>query len=107
LPAGTDLMKAADGFRNLGQFVAAVNVSNNLDIPFAKLKVAMVEDNKSLGQAIQTLKPSSSSTIEAQRAEYDAQAMIRESEASATTTTTTTTTSSKKRNKNSSGGSDE
>jgi hypothetical protein len=31
LPAGADLMTAASGFKNLGQFVAAVNVSNNLD----------------------------------------------------------------------------
>src|SRR5258708_19687761 len=38
LPAGTDLQTAAAGFRNLGQFVAAVHVSPNLDIPFAQLK---------------------------------------------------------------------
>lgn len=52
LPPGTNLLDAADGFRNLGQFVAAVNVSNNLDIPFADLKSRMVEDGLSLGQAI-------------------------------------------------------
>ena len=103
LPAGTDLMKAADGFRNLGQFVAAVNVSNNLDIPFTRLKTQMVEENLSLGQAIQKLKPTASGTVEAQRAEYDAQGMIYQSEQQ-NTTTTTTTTSSKKSNKNSSGG---
>jgi hypothetical protein len=103
LPAGTDLMKAADGFRNLGQFVAAVNVSNNLDIPFRQLKTEMVKENLSLGQAIQKLKPTSSGTVEAQRAEYDAQGMIYQSEQQ-NTTTTTTTTSSKKSNKNSAGG---
>ena len=103
LPAGTDLMKAADGFRNLGQFVAAVNVSNNLDIPFRQLKTEMVKENLSLGQAIQKLKPTASGTVEAQRAEYHAQGMIYQSEQQ-NTTTTTTTTSSKKSNKNSSGG---
>src|SRR6476660_6448175 len=41
LPAGTDLMLASAGFRNLGQFVAAVNVSNNLKIPFTELKTKM------------------------------------------------------------------
>jgi hypothetical protein len=73
LPAGTDLQAAAMGFRNLGQFVAAVHVSHNLDIPFAQLKCAelattaacpgMTVPSKSsnLGQAIQTLKPTMSS----------------------------------------------
>jgi hypothetical protein len=80
LPAGTDLMAAAAGFRNLGQFVAAVNVSNNLGIPFADLKTRMVTDGKSLGQAIQALKPVASPTVEAQHAEYDARGMIADSE---------------------------
>src|SRR5262245_2908313 len=57
LPANTNLMEAADGFRNLGQFVAAVNVSTNLDIPFDKLKANMVTKKMSLGQSIQDLRP--------------------------------------------------
>jgi hypothetical protein len=80
LPAGTDLMTASAGFKNLGQFVSAVNVSNNLAIPFADLKTKMVTDGKSLGQAIQVLKPAASATIEAQHAEYDARGMIAESD---------------------------
>ena len=80
LPAGTNILTAADGFRNLGQFVAAVNVSNNLGIPFSELKTKMVTENKSLGQSIQALKPVSSPTIEAQRAEYDAVSLIADSE---------------------------
>jgi len=74
LPAGTDLQTAASGFRNLGQFVAAVHVSHNLNIPFDQLKCTelattaacpgMTVPSKSshLGQAIQTLKPTISST---------------------------------------------
>ena len=104
LPAGADLMKAADGFRNLGQFVAAVNVSNNLGIPFRQLKTEMVKENLSLGQAIQKLKPTVNGTVAAQRAESDATVLIAGSEQTNTTTTTTSTTSSKKPNKNSSGG---
>jgi hypothetical protein len=104
LPAGTDLMTAAAGFRNLGQFVAAVNVSNNLGIPFAQLKTKMVTENKSLGQAIQVLKPVASATVEAQHAEYDARGMIADSEqqpqtVTAVPTTTTTTTSKTKTKK--------
>jgi hypothetical protein len=101
LPAGTDLMTAAAGFRNLGQFVAAVNVSNNLGVSFTQLKAKMVPGvtggtgGMSLGQAIQAVRPlTASATIEAQRAEYDARGMIAESEltpqAPATTTTSTT-----------------
>ena len=70
LPKGTDLIDAAAGFRNLGQFVAAVNVANNLNISFAELKTKMVTNNMSLGQAIQAVRPlTASPTVEAQRAE--------------------------------------
>jgi hypothetical protein len=113
LPVGTDLMTAAAGFRNLGQFVAAVNVSNNLNIPFTQLKTKMVTEGLSLGQSIQALKPTASSTIEAQRAEYDARGMIAESEQTQASTTSGTTTSgatststSKKKPKSGSGGGD-
>jgi len=95
LPAGTDLMAASAGFKNLGQFVAAVNVSNNLAIPFADLKTKMVTDGKSLGQAIQVLKPAASATIEAQHAEYDARGMIADSEQQPPVTVAATTTGTK------------
>ena len=74
LPAGTNLQLAASGFRNLGQFVAAVHVSHNLGIPFNQLKctelatadacpaMAVPSKGSHLGQAIQTLKPTMSST---------------------------------------------
>ena len=96
LPAGTDLMAASAGFRNLGQFVAAVNVSSNLGIPFDQLKTKMVTDGKSLGQAIQVLKPVASATIEAQHAEYDARGMIADSEQQPLVSASTTTTSKTK-----------
>src|SRR5262249_50736455 len=93
LPKGTDLMTAAAGFKNLGQFVAAVNVSNNLGISFDELKAKMVTGNMSLGQAIQAVRPlTASPTIEAQRAEYDARGMISESEHEQPETATTSKT---------------
>jgi hypothetical protein len=108
LPKGTDLMKAAEGFRNLGQFVAAVNVSNNLGISFTELKTRMVDDGMSLGQAIQSERPTASSTIEAQRAEYDARTMIAESETQPSTTTSSSvpTTSKTAKKKSQSGSND-
>ena len=98
LPKGADLMEAADGFKNLGQFVAAVNVSSNLGLDFEKLKTAMVDDGRSLGQAIQNVKTDvENPTVVAQRAESEALTLIQQTEkAPATTTTTSTSTTSQK-----------
>ena len=58
LPPGTDLQAASAGFKNLGQFVAAVHVSNNLGIPFDQLKAKVTgPGGESLGKAIHELKP--------------------------------------------------
>jgi hypothetical protein len=65
LPAGTNIQTAASGFKNLGQFVAAVHVAHNLNIPFDQLKAKMTGPNaESLGKAIEDLKPNlSTSTV--------------------------------------------
>ncbi len=93
LPAGTDLQAAAAGFRNLGQFVAAVHVAHNLDIPFDQLKctelatstacgtMTVPSKGSHLGQAIQTLKPAMSSAdtkSAAKQAEKEASADIQQ-----------------------------
>jgi len=58
LPAGMTMEQAAEGFRNQGQFIAALEASKNQNIPFADLKAKMTGDNAvSLGQAIQELRP--------------------------------------------------
>jgi hypothetical protein len=56
LPSGTNLQDAAAGFKNLGQFVAAVHVSHNLGIPFDQLKNEMIAGD-SLGKAVHQLNP--------------------------------------------------
>jgi hypothetical protein len=79
LPAGTDVQKAGAGFKNLGQFVAAVHVSHNLDIPFDTLKGKMTgSEAMSLGQAIHELKPSANADSEADNAERVANATIKD-----------------------------
>ncbi len=61
LPAGTTLDTAASGFKNFGQFVAAVHVSHNLGLSFQDVKDLMTgPKHESLGQAVQSLKPGSS-----------------------------------------------
>lgn len=73
---GVDLNVASVGFRNLGQFVAAVHVSNNLGISFTELKNRMVTQNRSLGQSIQELRPKANASAEASRAERQARATM-------------------------------
>lgn len=52
LPPGTDIYAAAAGFRNFGQFVAAVNNSFNHNLSFEALKALMTgPEAMSLGQA--------------------------------------------------------
>jgi len=73
LPAGMTVAQGADGFKNLGQFVAAVNVSKNLGIPFDQLKAQLTGVSpKSLGEAIHTLKPGADADAEARHAEAEA-----------------------------------
>jgi hypothetical protein len=73
LPPGTDLQAAAAGFKNLGQFVAAVHVSKNLGIPFDQLKAAMTGNPPlSLGKAIQQLDPSANAKAAVKTAEKQA-----------------------------------
>lgn len=71
LPTGTDLQSAASGFKNLGEFVAAVHVSHNLGIPFGDLKANMMSGD-SLGQAIRTLRPEADFQAEARKAQAQA-----------------------------------
>jgi hypothetical protein len=59
LPSGTTLSSAAEGFHNEGQFVAALHVAHNLNIPFDQLKAKVTgTDAESLGKAIHSLRPS-------------------------------------------------
>ncbi len=68
LPAGMTVEQAALGFKNQGQFIAAVNVASNHGISFVDLKNSMVNDGLSLGQAIQKLKPTLDGDAEAAHA---------------------------------------
>jgi|SRR5579864_5323966 len=78
LPPGTTLAAAAAGFKNQGQFIAALHVARNLNIPFAKLKAEMTgTDHDSLGQAIHELQPTANAKGAAKTAEQEARADIK------------------------------
>ena len=73
LPSGMSLAQAAQGFKNQGQFIAALHVSHNLGIPFEQLKTEMTGPNhRSLGDAIKTLNPAADAGKDAKTAETEA-----------------------------------
>jgi hypothetical protein len=95
LAKGTDLKDACAGFKNLGQCVAAMHVSHNLNIPFACLSADMTgtapasgstcpsgtgASKMSLGKSIQTLSPNTNAKTEAKSATKAADADIDEAE---------------------------
>jgi hypothetical protein len=83
LPPGTTLANAATGFKNEGQFIAALHVAKNLNIPFADLK-DRVTAGESLGAAIHELKPAMDvKAADSAAAEADAQAKSDRVDASA------------------------
>lgn len=58
LPPGMTVEQAAAGYKNWGQFVAALNVSKNLNIPFVDLRSRMTGTQPlSLGKAVHELRP--------------------------------------------------
>src|SRR6266404_1219139 len=58
VPAGSTVATASAGFRNTGEFIAALHVSRNLNIPFDQLKAKLTgSKSESLGQAIHDLRP--------------------------------------------------
>lgn len=69
----------ASGFKNFGQFVAAVHVSHNLGIPFSDLQAKMTGSNAvSLGKAIQELKPDANAKTETKKATTQADTDIKD-----------------------------
>jgi len=72
---GQDATAACEGFKNLGQCVAAAHVAKNLNIPggIDALKTKMTGSGAvSLGKAIQELAPDADSKAEAKKANKQA-----------------------------------
>ena len=75
---GGNLQTACSGFKNLGQCIAAMHVSQNLGIPFADLQSRMTGSGAvSLGKAIkETSNTGANSKAEAKKANKQAEADI-------------------------------
>jgi hypothetical protein len=109
LPKNTTLDAASAGFKNQGQFIAAVHVSQNLGIPFTQLKATMLGTSTttatnttstnpmSLGQAIQRLRPTVNAGAEVERAETQATADANRTSITSTTATTSAAKSKKQK----------
>jgi hypothetical protein len=69
---GMTLEEAAEGFKNQGQFMAAVKAADRLDVPFQDFKAKMVDEGNSLGQTIQFFNPEADAEAEANIAESQA-----------------------------------
>jgi hypothetical protein len=78
-PMGTDLVAASQGFKNLGQFVAAAHVAdNNPNFTFDELRAKMLDgDGITLGAAIHALDPNADAAMETQTAESQAAADLK------------------------------
>jgi len=92
LPKDMTLNQASQGFKNQGQFIAALHVSRNLGCDcFKQLQTDMTQKNMSLGQAIQDVNKTANATTEAHRGETEADADLK----AATTSTSTNPTKKK------------
>ena len=90
LPKGMTLNQASRGFKNQGQFIAALHVSQNLGCDcFRQIKTDMTRKHMSLGRSIQDVKKTANTTVEVHRAESEADRDVK----STVTTTTATSTS--------------
>jgi hypothetical protein len=79
---GKDAQAACDGFKNLGQCVAAAHVAKNLDIPggFDAVKAKVTGSGAvSLGKAIGQLSPQANAKAEAKKANKQASDDLQES----------------------------
>jgi hypothetical protein len=95
LPKGMTLNQASKGFKNQGQFIAALHASQNLGCDcFTQLQTDMTKKHMSLGQAIQDVKKTANATVEAHTAETEANDDVK-----STTRTATSTLSAKNNTK--------
>jgi hypothetical protein len=87
LPSGMSLTDAAAGFKNQGQFIAALHVSKNLDLSFQDVKTRMTGDDRmSLGEAVHDLRPDmteNQASAEAKKAEAEGKAAENQAKADA------------------------
>jgi hypothetical protein len=74
--SGTNVEKASDGFRDAEQFVAVAYAARNTEVPFVLLKHRVLNEGKSLAEAIRMSKPDVNVNVEVNRARAQAEAEL-------------------------------
>jgi hypothetical protein len=74
--SGTNVEKASSGFRDAAQFATIAYAARNTEIPFVLLKHRVLNEGKSLAEAIRMSKPEANTTIEVNRARAQAEAEL-------------------------------
>jgi hypothetical protein len=73
---GTDMTKAADGFRDAKQFATVAYASYNTGVPFVVLKNRVLNEGKTLTSAIRESLPTTNAGMEVERARAQAQSTL-------------------------------
>src|SRR5215212_3749677 len=68
LNRGADMAVAADGFRSAEQFATVAHAARNTEVPFLLLKHRVLNEGKSLAEAIRESKPAVDAAAEAKHA---------------------------------------
>lgn len=76
LSSGADPAKAAAGFNSAEQFLSVAYAAHATEVPFVLLKHRVLNENKSLEDAIATSKPDLDASLEAERARLNARAEL-------------------------------
>ena len=76
LNRGANMAVAADGFRSAEQFATVAHAARNTEVPFMVLKHRVLNEGKSLAQAIRESKPAIDAANEASQARAQARSDI-------------------------------
>jgi hypothetical protein len=76
LNKGADMGLASQDFTDAEQFAAVAHAARNTEVPFMVLKHRIVEEGKSLEDAIREFKPDLNAAVEARRAHAEAKSDI-------------------------------
>ena len=76
LNRGTNMTMAAEGFRDAEQFATVAHAARNTEVPFVLLKHRVLDEGRSLADAIRASKPDVDAAGETSRAATEARADI-------------------------------
>jgi hypothetical protein len=76
LNRGADMAISAEGFRSAEQFATVVHAARNTEVPFVLLKHRVLNEGKSVAEAIRESKPAVNAAVEADLARAQARSDI-------------------------------